>query len=266
MIQRPEELRNGLEFMGGWPCCASPPPTRLVKGKSVWSVKTRRAASHWRDVRSVIIRWRAMHDIEYTPPPNLNENPTCSVPAWYHRDAKVYVWSYDYSHFFFFFLSIPFIIFALPSFSLPSRNWNPGSQTRLLSLLPHYGYCFAFLSREDFSIFFPRQLSSNFAYPFYTMRSRQSVSFENRNLHDGENRTLDIRPKRLRGYQLDNRGPCRVSSTPPPPSASCYLWLLVSAWCLVTQPRAHEREELATYSTHACCCCGWVCLLLLREW
>ena len=116
------------------------------------------------------------------------------------REPKgIYIYIYIY------FLSIPFIIFALPSFSLPSRNSDPGSQSRLLSLLPHYGSCFAFLSREDFSTFFPRQLSSNFAYPRYNLRSRQSVSFENKNLH-GENRTLDIRPYRLRGYQLDHRG------------------------------------------------------------
>ena len=29
----------------------------------------------------------------------------------------------------------------------------------------HYGSCLAFLSREDFSSFFPRRLASNCAYP-----------------------------------------------------------------------------------------------------
>ena len=70
-------------------------------------------------------------------------------------------------YFFFFFFSIPFIIFAL-LFSLPpinSRNSDPGSHSRLFSPPTHYGSCLAFLSRENFSSFFPRRLASNCAYP-----------------------------------------------------------------------------------------------------
>ena len=63
----------------------------------------------------------------------------------------------------FFFFSIPFIIFAL-LFSLPPcRNSDPGSHSRLFSPPTHNGSCLAFLSREDFSSFFPRRLASNSA-------------------------------------------------------------------------------------------------------
>ena len=56
---------------------------------------------------------------------------------------------------------IPFIVFAL-LFSLPpSRNSDPGSHSILFSPPPHYGSCLAFLSREDFSFFFPRRLASH---------------------------------------------------------------------------------------------------------
>ena len=58
-------------------------------------------------------------------------------------------------HFFFFFPSHSFIMFAL-LFSLPpSRNSDPGSNSRLFFPPTHYGSCLAFLSREDFSSFFP---------------------------------------------------------------------------------------------------------------
>ena len=66
-------------------------------------------------------------------------------------------------------IPIPFMIFALlflfPSYC--SRNSDPGSHSRLFSTPPHYGSCLAFLSREDFSSFFPRRLASNCAYPRY---------------------------------------------------------------------------------------------------
>ena len=63
------------------------------------------------------------------------------------------------------FLFIPFIIFAL-RFSLPpSRNSDPGSHSGLFPPPTPYGSCLAFLSREDFSYFFHRQLASNCAYP-----------------------------------------------------------------------------------------------------
>ena len=69
--------------------------------------------------------------------------------------------------FFCFFFSNPLIIFALV-FSLPpinSRNSDPGSHSRLFSPPTQYGSCLAFLSRQDFSSFFPRRLASNCAYP-----------------------------------------------------------------------------------------------------
>ena len=69
----------------------------------------------------------------------------------------------------FFFFSIPFVIFAL-LFSLhPSRNSDPGSNSKLFSPPTHYGSCLAFLSREDFSSFFPRRLASDCAYPRYAL-------------------------------------------------------------------------------------------------
>ena len=70
--------------------------------------------------------------------------------------------------FFFFFpshvLSSPFL-FSLP----PSRNTDPGSHSRLFFPPPHYGSCLVFLSREDFSSFFPRRLASNRAYPRWAL-------------------------------------------------------------------------------------------------
>ena len=70
---------------------------------------------------------------------------------------------------------IPFIIFAL-QFSLPpSRNSDPGSHRRLFSPPTHYGSCLAFLSRENFSSFFPRWLASNCAY--HARRSQRLILF-----------------------------------------------------------------------------------------
>ena len=47
----------------------------------------------------------------------------------------------------------------------PSRNSDPGSCSRLFPP-PRYGWCLAFLSRENLSTFFPpRRLASNCAYP-----------------------------------------------------------------------------------------------------
>ena len=71
---------------------------------------------------------------------------------------------------FFFFLSFflfhPIYIFFALLFSLPpSRNSDPGSHSRLFSPPPHCGSCLAFLSRADFSSFFPRRLASTCAYP-----------------------------------------------------------------------------------------------------
>ena len=69
---------------------------------------------------------------------------------------------------FFFFLPIPFIVSTLLFSLLPSRNSDSGS---LAGSSPptHYGSCLAFLSREDFSSFFPRRLTSNYAYPRYSL-------------------------------------------------------------------------------------------------
>ena len=72
-------------------------------------------------------------------------------------------------------LVTPFIIFAF-LFSLPpSRNSDPGSQSRLFSPPPHYGSCLAFLTREGLNTFFPRPLASNCGILtlYYRGRSRQ---------------------------------------------------------------------------------------------
>ena len=53
------------------------------------------------------------------------------------------------------FFLILFIVFALLFSFPPSRNTNPGSHSRLFPPT-HYGSCLAFISREDFSSFFPR--------------------------------------------------------------------------------------------------------------
>ena len=62
---------------------------------------------------------------------------------------------------FFFFFSILFIVFALLFSLRPSRNSDPRSHSRLFSPPTHYGSCLAFLSRQDFSYFFPRRLASS---------------------------------------------------------------------------------------------------------
>ena len=54
----------------------------------------------------------------------------------------------------------PFFFLSLP----PGRNSAPGSHSRLFLPPTHYGSCLAFLSREDFSSFFPRRLASNCAH------------------------------------------------------------------------------------------------------
>ena len=60
----------------------------------------------------------------------------------------------------------PSHLLSSPVCSLPSsRNSDPGSHSRPFSPPTHYGSCLAFLSREDFSSFFPRRLASNCAFP-----------------------------------------------------------------------------------------------------
>ena len=58
--------------------------------------------------------------------------------------------------------SIPFNIFVLLFSLLSGRNVNPGSQSRLFSLIPTTVPALRFLSPEDFSPFFPRRLPSVF--------------------------------------------------------------------------------------------------------
>ena len=68
-------------------------------------------------------------------------------------------------------LSSPFC-FSLP----PSRNSDPRPLSRIFSRHPHNGFCLAFLSREDSSSLFPRQLALNCAYPRYR-RPQQLIPF-----------------------------------------------------------------------------------------
>ena len=82
-----------------------------------------------------------------------------------------------------FFLSsfFPFIIFAL-LFSLPpSRNSNsdPGSHSRLFSPPIHYGSCLAFLSRENFSSFFPRRLAPTTVVRYSQKENQGEQKIEN---------------------------------------------------------------------------------------
>ena len=57
------------------------------------------------------------------------------------------MWFGDFFCYFYFF-SIPFIIFALLFCLPPSRNSDPGSHSRLFSPPTHYGSCLAFFSRK----------------------------------------------------------------------------------------------------------------------
>ena len=72
-----------------------------------------------------------------------------------------------------FFPPIPFIIFALLSSLPPSLSADPGSHSRLFSPPTHYGSCLAFLSRDDFSSYFPRRLASNRIVPTHARRRSQ---------------------------------------------------------------------------------------------
>lgn len=65
----------------------------------------------------------------------------------------------------------------------PSRNSDLGAHSRLFSTLPTTGTCLGILSREGFSTFFTRELTSNRAYPSYNRCFRQLVSFKNKDLH-----------------------------------------------------------------------------------
>ena len=53
------------------------------------------------------------------------------------------------------------IYYVRPSVLPPGRNSDPGWHSRLFCPPTHYGSCLAFLSREDFSSFFPGRLASN---------------------------------------------------------------------------------------------------------
>ena len=58
------------------------------------------------------------------------------------------------------------LLFSL-SLLFNSRNSDPGSHSRLFPPRIYYGSCLEFLSRENFSSFFPPRLASNCAYPRY---------------------------------------------------------------------------------------------------
>ena len=82
-----------------------------------------------------------------------------------------------------------------------------GSTWQALSLPPHYGSCLAFLSREDFSCFFPRLLASNCAYvcvftlnrSFYTSTSSiPSVRADSSSQRDTSSVVTKLRPRQLR--------------------------------------------------------------------
>ena len=90
---------------------------------------------------------------------------------WHHRRLLSYLR-------FFFFLSIPFVIFA-PLFSLPpSRNADRGSLSRLFSPPTHYGSCLAIcfvLFARIFDLFLPSSTRVELCLP--TVGALSSWSF-----------------------------------------------------------------------------------------
>ena len=73
------------------------------------------------------------------------KEPTLNQMIQTQYDEKVVIYtSYMYIYIF----SIPFIIFALLSLSLHSRNSDPGSQSRLFSPLPTTVRAFIFIARR----------------------------------------------------------------------------------------------------------------------
>ena len=70
--------------------------------------------------------------------------------------------------------SIPFVILALPSPSLPSSNSDPESHSGPSSRLPTMVRAFFFYREKKLNIFFPLRLASNCALPL-TSRDFQTT-------------------------------------------------------------------------------------------
>ena len=86
---------------------------------------------------------------------------TPTFSPWTHTSDDSYIYLSAVARF-----SDSYCIFFVLLFSLPpSCNSDPGSHSRLFPPPTHYGSCLSFLSRVDFSSFFPRRLASNCAYP-----------------------------------------------------------------------------------------------------
>ena len=87
-----------------------------------------------------------------------------NVYSYYTTSVETF---YYYLFYFLFFCSfIPFRLLYLRTLNflfslLPTRNSDPGSHSRLLYPLPATVHVPSFLSREDFSLFFPCRLASN---------------------------------------------------------------------------------------------------------
>ena len=103
------------------------------------------------------------------------------------------------------------IYYLTPFCSLPpSRNSDAGSHSRLFPPPTYCGSSLAFLSREDFSSFFPRRLASNCAYP-HARRSQQLILFYVAKIFkispqgDSNSRT---NTSSIRGLPLVHRGDC----------------------------------------------------------
>ena len=88
--------------------------------------------------------------------------------------------------FFFKYFPVPFNVSALllPCSVLVATQIRGSHKKTLLRPRPHYGACLAFLSREDFSSFFPRRLASNclFVLRFKPYQALPHVSWYPQNI------------------------------------------------------------------------------------
>ena len=114
--------------------------------------------------------------------------------------------------FFFIFISIPFIIFALLSLSLHSRNSDPGSQSRLFSPLPTTVRAFIFIARRV-QHFLPSSTRVEFCLPTLLSALGNNWCLSRKKpcvLAPAGVWTHNSNLSSIRGYTLNHRGCVRI--------------------------------------------------------
>ena len=127
----------------------------LVIDKTLWHAKRKKIETHYQVLT------------EYAHGRNRIPNYSVGVfPPGVEIEGKAGQWYWGCAEQFFFLFYIPFIILALlfspslPPSLPPSSNSDPGSHSGPSSPVP-LRYAPSFLSREEFSVSFPRRLASD---------------------------------------------------------------------------------------------------------